>query len=135
VLREKADKAEAGRLAELWKSDPVAALLKEQEKNDRNAEVEQILKEHGTRLLRQPKNVITKEEMEAVREMQEKDPEEAKKMMDKLRRKEVRESCPRQSVICPSLPSRCSSFKRKSAGPSLATGWRSCATTARSFTS
>lgn len=67
VLREKADIAEAGRLAALWMSDPAAALIKEQEKKDRNDEVEEILKQQGSRLLRQPKNVITAEEMNAVR--------------------------------------------------------------------
>lgn len=42
----------------------------EQEKNDRNAEVEEILARQGTKFLRQPKNVITPEEMQAVRDMQ-----------------------------------------------------------------
>jgi hypothetical protein len=89
VLREKADIAEAGRMALLWQTDMAAALVKEQEKKDRDDEVEEILKRQGSRLVKQPKSVITPEEMQAVKEVQETDPEKAKKMMEFLRRKEI----------------------------------------------
>lgn len=55
-------------MAALWLSDAAAALLKEQEKKDRDAEVEEMLRQQGPRLLRQPKTAAaTAQEMEAVR--------------------------------------------------------------------
>ena len=57
-----------------------------QEKKDRNDEVEEILKRQCNKFLRPPKNVITPEEIEEVRKMQDVDPDKAKEMMEKLRR-------------------------------------------------
>lgn len=91
VLRDKADKAEAGRYAALWRENARAAVVKEQEAKDRQDEVEEILKQQGGRLAKPPKSYVTREEMEEVKRLQDTDPDKAKALLEKLRRKEVLE--------------------------------------------